>query len=718
VTEQKRTYAERISTLQRAAVPPLTNAELSLGLELDEREVGRFLSARSATARPDGELRALIDQVLAGRLALAVRAGLPGARREVLVAEPGEVRRLDRSWRVLPLGAEVGFRADELEDDAVWSLGAAPAAVRRPVERRRLLGRDVFPIVLGTLRLATPGRPDEAQAIALLHAAADAGIDVFDTADSYGLDEEDLGYGERLLARSGVRGTIVTKAGLRRPGGRWVPDGSPARLRAACEGSLRNLAVEALDLLLLHVVDPRVPLAESVGALARLREQGKVRAVGLSNVSAQQLAEARAIVPIAAVQVELSRSSPANLLLAGACDEAGIALLAHRPLGGHARRGHPPDGAAGEAAARLGVSPAQVSLAWLLSMAPNLLPVVGATRVESVRDSAAAATLGLGETSGLDRGMPARVEGDAIVLITGSPASGKTSQVQAFVDRGFSRLNRDEVGGTLDGLVPLLEAGVAAGRRRWVLDNTYPTRASRRRVLEAARKAGIPARSVHMDTPLAEALYNACLRLIRRHGRLLDPEDIKQVGEVNDVPPHAIFRYFQAMEPASVAEGFARVEVRPFERARTGHARAVLLDLDGTLRRTRSGAPFPRTPDDVELLPGRRERLQALHADGWLLLGVSNQSGVARGELTREAAEACFARTAELLGVPLPVRYCPHASGEIRCWCRKPMPGLGVAWIEERGLDRSACVMVGDMASDAEFARNLGVEFAGEAFWG
>src|SRR4051794_7841451 len=166
-------------------------------------------------------------------------------------------------------------------------------------------------IGLGCMPLSVAGRPDEAQAIRVIHTALDLGVELLDTADAYALDESDFGHGERLLAEA-LRGRsrdgliVATKGGHIRVGERWELDGRPEYLKRACEASLRRLETDSIDLYQLHRPDPKVPFAESVGALRDLREEGKVRHVGLSNVNVAQLEEAERIVPIDAVQNELS----------------------------------------------------------------------------------------------------------------------------------------------------------------------------------------------------------------------------------------------------------------------------------------------------------------------------------------------------------------------------------------------------------------------------
>lgn len=272
---------------------------------------------------------------------------------------------------------------------------------------RQLDGVALFPIGLGCMPLSAHGKPDEPQAIRTIHAALDAGVNLLDTADAYALGEADFGANERLVARAlrdvpdADRPLVATKAGHTRPGDGWELDGSPAYLRSACEASLRALEVERIDLLQLHRPDPDTPFAESVGALRDLRDEGKVRCVGLSNVTVAQLEEAEAIVEVAAVQNQLSLGYPEPIEKGevAACAERGIAFLAWSPLGGMSAAATAGEGAAAGVAAQIaearGVSPQRVALAWLLSLSPTVVPIPGARRPETILDSIGAAELKL-----------------------------------------------------------------------------------------------------------------------------------------------------------------------------------------------------------------------------------------------------------------------------------------------------------------------------------
>ncbi len=279
---------------------------------------------------------------------------------------------------------------------------------------RRLGGLQVSAIGLGEMPMSLAGRPDEAQSVRTIHAALDAGVTLIDTADAYCIDETEVGHGERLVAKALAawpgdrdRVLVATKGGHTREGGEWDLDGRPEHLRQACEASLRALGVEAIGLYQFHRPDPKVPFAESVGAMAELKDAGKVRLVGLSNVSVDQIRQARQLVQVASVQNEFSprfRRSEGELAF---CAAEGIAFLPWSPLGGIGR-GRELGGrhrAFGEVAEAHGVSAQQVALAWQLAKAPAVIPIPGSSRPETITDSAAAAGLRLSddELARLDR---------------------------------------------------------------------------------------------------------------------------------------------------------------------------------------------------------------------------------------------------------------------------------------------------------------------------
>ncbi|MBW1878856.1 MAG: aldo/keto reductase [Deltaproteobacteria bacterium] len=260
-------------------------------------------------------------------------------------------------------------------------------------------GIAVHPIGLGAMPMSLQGRPDEAESVQVIWAALDAGMDLIDTADVYCLDERDIGHNERLVGRAlrergGTRDVVVaTKGGLERPGGRWVTDGRPEHLQRACEDSLRALGTEAIDLYQLHAPDVDVPFADSVGALARLQEAGKVRHVGLSNVTVSQIEEACRIVDVVSVQ---NRCNPFFLRafqdgVLAHCERHDIAFLAYSPVGGgrgHVRTANHP--VLVEVGVESGATPYQVALAWLLAKSSAMIPIPGASKVESATSSAAA----------------------------------------------------------------------------------------------------------------------------------------------------------------------------------------------------------------------------------------------------------------------------------------------------------------------------------------
>ena len=261
----------------------------------------------------------------------------------------------------------------------------------------------VSAIGYGGMHLSIDGRPAEGQALGVLRAALDAGVTLIDTADAYCLDERDGGHNERLIAAAltawpGDRSRVVvaTKGGVVRHGGRWDTDGSPTHLRAACDRSLLALGVERIGLYQLHAPDPRVPFAESVGAMAELQRQGKVRWIGLSNVSVDQIRQAEAIAPITSVQNRLNPFF--REALAGGvvryCAGRGIGFLAYSPTGGgRLNLKLPTHPVVGPIARRLGVSSHAVVLAWVLAQSPGVLAIPSARAVAHALDSVSAADL-------------------------------------------------------------------------------------------------------------------------------------------------------------------------------------------------------------------------------------------------------------------------------------------------------------------------------------
>jgi aryl-alcohol dehydrogenase-like predicted oxidoreductase len=275
---------------------------------------------------------------------------------------------------------------------------------------RRLLGPGapaVTAVGYGGMHLSIEGRPPEAQGLRVVRAALDAGVTLVDTADVYCLDQQEIGHNERLMARAlagwtGDRSsvTVATKGGVVRPAGRWDSDARPEQLRAACERSLRALGVDRLDLYQLHAPDPRVPLADSIGELARLREAGKLRWIGLSNVNLAQIRQAQGITPITSVQNRLNpffRESLAGGVVAY-CAEQGIGFLAYSPTGGgRLTKTLPAHPVLASIARRLGVSAHAVVLAWALAQSPTVIVIPSARTVDHALDSVGAADLVLGE---------------------------------------------------------------------------------------------------------------------------------------------------------------------------------------------------------------------------------------------------------------------------------------------------------------------------------
>jgi HAD superfamily hydrolase (TIGR01662 family) len=304
-----------------------------------------------------------------------------------------------------------------------------------------------------------------------------------------------------------------------------------------------------------------------------------------------------------------------------------------------------------------------------------------------------------------------------IRMVLGPPSSGKSELSKKYIEQGYVHLNRDSSGGKVIDLLPDLKKALASGKSV-VLDNLFSTAASRKPFLEVASQANVPVYAEVMGTSIEDSCINALHRMWARYKQLFfTPEDIKAHARAkqdpNIFPIVVLFKYKKEAEKPTLAEGFAGINTVKFVRRALPPDytnKAVIFDFDDTLRKSSGEGKFPTNPTEVMLLPDRKEKLAKLKSQGYLLLGASNQSGIARGQVTFDNAVACFEQTNKLLGQHVDYLFCPH-NVPPNCYCRKPQPGLGVALIHAYKLNPAECIFVGDQTTDATFAKRLGFQY-------
>jgi aryl-alcohol dehydrogenase-like predicted oxidoreductase len=548
------------------------------------------------------------------------------------------------------------------------------------------LGPDGLRIGLGCMRL------DE-RAKETIAAAVEAGVTIFDTARAYEGNEELLA--RALVSVPGVR--IVTKGGMARPGGAWVPDGRAGSIRADCEASLVALDGLPIDLYLLHAPDPRTAWRTSLRALAKLVDEGLVARVGVCNVNRAQLHDAVEHAPITAVQVAVNlfddRAWRSGTLERSA--ELGLTVIAHSPLGGPRRVGRlVRNEALVEIAREHDVTAAEAALAWVLGLGPNLVAIPGARRPETARSAAHAASLTLTDAEltrlASPRVRPARAPGGGdVVVVMGVPGAGKSGVATEYVARGYVRLNRDERGGSLRDLAGGLDDALASGSRDVVLDNTYLTRASRSYVLETAARHSVPARCIWVDTPLAQAQVNLVERLLDRFGSLPSPEELKEAArsEAGLLSPTQQMRAFRELEPPAEDEGFALVERVEFVRAGRDGKAGVFVAAAGVDRVALDGVD-PEAPHLVF---------------DW------------RPDGSAADLDSVATKVARTVSGPVETAVCPHPGGPPICWCRPPLPGLPLAFARRHGIDPARSILVGTSPAHRTLANTLGAALYVEA---
>jgi aryl-alcohol dehydrogenase-like predicted oxidoreductase len=546
------------------------------------------------------------------------------------------------------------------------------------------------------MRLASDDRPDGRAAFETIAAAVDAGVTVFDTAHAYAFGVGELGDNEALLARAlrqlqaHTTARVVTKGGMRRTAGRWIPDGRARAIVGDCESSLAALDGLAIDLYLLHAPDPQTPWQTSLRALGRLLTEGMVMRVGVSNVNRAQLDEALETVDIAAVENALSVYDDSALRggVIERCSETGIAFIAHSPLGGTRRASSlARQPLLTEIAAAHDATAAEIALAWLLELSPAMVAIPGARRPDTARSCARAATLALtgGERTSLSEAFgsvrPRRVtpprapDGAGVVMVMGIPGAGKTRVAETYVARGYHRLNRDARGGSLRDIAAALESEMDSGIERIVLDNTYLTRASRSHVIETAQRHGVAVDCIWCDTPLAQAQVNLVERLLERFGSLPGPEELRVLAkrEPGILTPTSQMRTVRELEPPTPHEGFAALE----------------------------HLPFSRMPASVSLLGGSFIVADALTRPGWDAARVQiDASGPHlvfdwNPDGNSDTLIAAVERLSSAVSGSVAGALCPHPAGPPICWCRPPLPGLPLAFARAQGVDPARSTLVG-----------------------
>jgi pyridoxine 4-dehydrogenase len=287
---------------------------------------------------------------------------------------------------------------------APWAAVGAASAQPAAAAGTFTIGGDltVNRMGFGAMRLTGDGiwgePKDPAQARQVLQRALELGVNFSGTADAYGpiVSEELIAAALYPYPRGLV---IATKGGLTRPSpGQWVPDGRPEHLRAACEGSLKRLKLERIDLYQFHAIDSKVPLEDSVGELARLQKAGKIRHVGVSNFKADELARAQRIVPVVSVQNRYNASDRSSQAVLDACTRQQLAFIPWAPIasGSAARLEKENEGKGLEAVAQArGISVFQVAIAWLLAQSPVMLPIPGTSSLGHLQENIAAAAIKL-----------------------------------------------------------------------------------------------------------------------------------------------------------------------------------------------------------------------------------------------------------------------------------------------------------------------------------
>lgn len=281
--------------------------------------------------------------------------------------------------------------------------------------------------------------------------------------------------------------------------------------------------------------------------------------------------------------------------------------------------------------------------------------------------------------------------------------------------KSYIRLNRDTIGGKIKDLVPLMIEELRKGNNV-LLDNTHFTFDHRKDFIAAARNMNVPISCIWFKTSIEDCEINACIRMIERYGKILDPEELKKHKDPNMFPPAVLHSFVKSFQEPKLEEGFDSIEEKSFKRVwgKEFVNKGLLLDYDGSLRvcpPDSTNGKYPVNESEVEILPNRTEVLTKYKNDGYILGGISNQSGIHKGSISYETADRLFKHTNKLLGHDIDYMFCPHKSFPVQCYCRKPGVANAISLVLKYKLDVSKTIFVGDMNSDEKMARKMNFEY-------
>lgn len=328
-----------------------------------------------------------------------------------------------------------------------------------------------------------------------------------------------------------------------------------------------------------------------------------------------------------------------------------------------------------------------------------------------------------------------------IILLTGLPASTKSKYTKEFQEKHPNTivLSRDIDGGTmatqaitLEKQLEKLTSSQQNKEQYIILDNLNLSKEIRKPFIEIATKYGATITAHYLETSLEDCQIRHLMRMYKTHKTIFQTgkaETTEQKKDPHIFPPAVLFKGRKELEPPTKSEGFDKIHIikvpRPTLNPHIYQRKALFLDIDGTIRKTdHLPNKYPTKPEEVELLYTKdvmRPLLEKYRTDGYQLIGVSNQSGIAKGTVSEKDAIACFEKTRHLLDYTeeeFPILYCPHRAAPVSCFCRKPQSGMALSQILSRKLYPARCLMVGDQTSDETMAKRLAIPYISvDKFW-